>query len=82
MKKKKKWDEVQYIESDEEENDYEDNGSSSPGRGEDEIEGKGGGDEREEEKGGGEATLPKDPPIDTITLRKRKVSLKKPSTEN
>jgi hypothetical protein len=42
----------------------------------DKVDGQGGWDEQ----GGGKATPPEDPPTGTVTLQKRKVSLKKPST--
>jgi hypothetical protein len=48
------------------------------GRG-DQEDGQGGGDEGEK-KGEGKATPPQDPPTETITSQKRKVSPKKPST--
>jgi hypothetical protein len=76
-KKKKKKAEVQNIETDEEDNASEEDGSGSPG-GEDEVNGKGGGDEGEKQ-GEGEATPPKDPPTETETPKKRKVSPQKPS---
>jgi hypothetical protein len=61
-KKKKKQEEVQNIETDEEDNDSEDNGSRLlKGEGEDEVEGYRVGDEGEN-KGGCEATPLEDPP--------------------
>jgi hypothetical protein len=76
-KKKKKKEEVQNIETDEEDNASEENGSGSLGGG-DEENGQGGGDEGEKQ-GEGEATPPKDPPTETVTPQKRKVSPQKPS---
>jgi hypothetical protein len=55
----------------------EENGSGSLGGG-DEANGQGGGDEGENQEEG-EATPPKDPPTETVTPQKRKVSLQKPS---
>jgi hypothetical protein len=79
-KKHKNKDEVQNIESGEEEKNSGDNGFVSTRGGEGKQEGHGGGDEGEEEQGGGEATPPENPHVGTVTLQKRKVSLKKPST--
>jgi hypothetical protein len=61
VKKKKKKEEVQNIETDKEDNAYEGNGSGSLGEG-DEANGKGGGDEGEKQ-GEGEATPLEDPPL-------------------
>jgi hypothetical protein len=61
MKKNKKKEEVQDIETDDEDNASEENGSDSPGKGgEDKENGQGEGDEGEKQ-GEGEATLPQDP---------------------
>jgi hypothetical protein len=79
VKKKKKKEEFQNIETDEEENASEESRPRLPA--------VGGGDEVNQELGGeegeiqeeGEATPPKDPPTETKTSKKRKVSLQKPS---
>jgi hypothetical protein len=78
MKKKKKNEEVQNIETDEEDSASEEIGSDSPvGGGGDKV--KQGGEEREM-KSKGKVTPPKDSPIEAKTSKKRKVSLRKHST--
>jgi hypothetical protein len=74
VKKKKKKEEAQNIETDEEDKPFEENGSGLPaggGGGEDQGDGQGEGEEGEEK-----ATPPKYPP--TETPQKRKASPKKP----
>jgi len=72
MKKNKNWEEIQDIETDEEDNASEENGYGSLGGGEDE----------EDRQEGGEATPLEEPPTRIVTLHKRKFSSKKPSTRN
>jgi hypothetical protein len=69
----------QNIETDEEDNASEESRPGLPtGGGGDEVNQEGGGEEGEKQ-GEGEATPPKDPPTETETSKKRKVSLQKPS---
>jgi hypothetical protein len=80
VKKKKKKEEVQNIETNEEDNTSEESGPEFPTRGGgDEVNQEKGGEDREN-KGKGEVTPPKDLPIGTKTSKKRKDSLEKPST--
>jgi hypothetical protein len=81
VKKKKKKEEVQNIETDEEDSASEESGPGSPagGGGGDKVNQEGGGDEGEKQ-GEGKATPLKDPPTQTETPKKRKVSPQKPST--
>jgi hypothetical protein len=79
VKKKKKKEEVQNIETDEEDNASKENGPASPAEGGgDEVNQELGGEEGEKQ-GEGEATPPKDPPTETEKLNKRNVSPQKPS---
>jgi hypothetical protein len=79
VKKNKKKEEVQNIETDEEDNALEESGPDSPiGGGGDEVNQERGGEEGENQ-GKGEVTPPKDPLTEAETSKKRKVSLQKPS---
>jgi hypothetical protein len=80
VKKKNKNEELQNIESDEEDNALEESRHDSPaGGGEDEVNPKEEGEDGDK-KGKGEVTLPKDPPTEVETSKKRKVSPQKPSS--
>jgi hypothetical protein len=76
VKKKKKKEEVHNIETDEEDRSFEENVSGLLEVG-DEENGQGGGD-KGENQGEGKATPSKDPPTETETPQKRKVSPQKP----
>jgi hypothetical protein len=78
-KKKKKREEVQDIDSEDQDNASEETASDSPAgkEGGDEVNKEDQGEEDKQEKG--EVTMPKGPLIEAETSKKRKVSPKKPS---